>query len=651
MFKLGRGRLGPLLASVVVLGALVTTAAPAPAAPTARPAQAAEPQIASEVRVAMSDKVELAVRVGGRGPLVAGVLPARPTIVEFSPYGPGCCAELAGPDYNYVAVHIRGTGDSDGSFDALGDRSQQDVVEILDWACHQPWSDGRLGLWGFSASAIMAYDSLHLALPCVRTAVLGAGTHELYRDLLYPGGIPNLLPALGVLGLIGAPSLAAGPDRLGRAPLTVLTTFRGMFDSGFAFQEHPTLDDWWRTRGMRGDVNHLPILMVTGFFDVESRGPFQAFRELRGDGAHLMVIGAHDGVPVGSGGSDATRQRWYDHYLRGIDNGVEQEPAVQLWMADGSREALLAGHFVTAQGPDWPLPGTRWEALALDATRSGTATSLNDGTLHTGSAGAATQLYPEIPSLPTATDPHTTAVLGYFNGTSPLTDMSLAEPLGLSYTTAPFATDVVAAGPASLELALASTAPDTDIFTVVSDVDPDGTPHPVATGRLSTAYPGVDMSRSLVDPTGAIVQPYGTYDQRNPAAFGTERLYHVELWPIGNRFRAGHRLRLHIVGVSAFHSPPLPAVNAVRLGPGASRLLLPLLPGSDLDAALPASADLGAVGAPSAGTDAAADSARAAGGAALPATGADTTAALLGALGLLLAALGLRRTRPRRQLM
>ena len=52
-----------------------------------------------------------------------------------------------------------------------------------------------------------------------------------------------------------------------------------------------------------------------------------------------------------------------------------------------------------------------------------------------------------------------------------------------------------------------------------------------------------------------------------------ERLYHVELWPIGNRFRAGHRLRLHIVGLSAYHSPPIPAINTVRLGPGASRLL------------------------------------------------------------------------------
>jgi putative CocE/NonD family hydrolase len=626
-----------LVAVAVVASGLIAGAGSARAdAPLA-------PQVASDARVAMSDGVELAVKVGGRGPLVNGVLPARPTIVELSPYRPGCCGELAGPDYNYLEVHIRGTGDSDGSFDALGERSQRDVVEILDWACHQPWSNGRLGLYGFSASAIMVYDSLHAALPCVQTAVLGAGTHELYRDLMYPGGIPNLVPALGVLALIGAPSLQAGPDRLARNPLSALTTLQGMLDTGLAYPQHPTLDGWWRERGMRGDVNHLPILMITGFFDVESRGPFQTFQELRGDGAHLMVVGAHDGVPAGSGGSDAERQRWYDRYLRDIDNGVDSEPAVKLWLSDGDREDMLAGDFVTTQGTDWPIPGTRWASLTLDANRSGTATSLNDGTLHAGPAPSATQSYVEVPSLPTATDPHTTALLGGFNSSPILTDMTLVEPLGLSYTTEPFAADVVSAGPASLELVLSSTAPETDIFTVVSDVAPDGTAHPVATGRLRTAYPGVDLSRSLVDDTGAIVQPYGRYDQPDPAPIGQERRYHVELWPIGNRFQAGHRLRLHIVGASAYHQPSLPALNTIRLGgDNGSRLLLPLLPGSDIGSA--ATAPALAVSPASAVI---AESSRAV-GASLPATGGSPAPALAG-IALLLAAAVLRRaaaTRP-----
>jgi predicted acyl esterase len=547
--------------------------------------QADGSQVTRNLRVSMSDRVELEVKLGGRGPLVGGELPARPVIVEFSPYAPGCCIEAGGPDYNYLQVHVRGTGLSDGSFDALGPRSQHDVAEVLGWACTQPWSNGRLGLLGFSASAIIVYNSLHLDLPCVETAVLGSGTHELYRDLLYPGGVSNGLPAIGVFGLIGAPLMQALPERLVRDPLSLAPVAVGMAQIPVDYQLHPTLDSYWRERGFRGDVNDLPILMVDGFFDVESRGAFQAFQELRDDGAHLLVVGAHDGVPVGSGGADRQRVAWYDRHLRDVDNGIDREPAVQLFMANGDREDMLAGRFVTAQGADWPLPGTTWVPLHLNPAPSGTATSINDGTLTLGPAMAATQSYPAVPSLATATDPYNTAIVG-INDAPLLTDMTFAEPLGLSYTTEPFSTSVQAAGPASVELVLSSTTPDSDLYAVLSDVWPDGTTHPMAAGRLKSSYPGVDVARSLVDPSGNIVQPYGTYDVRNPAAVGDERRYHVELWPIGNQFDAGHRLRLHILGASGASQPGPPAIHTIRLGAGGSRLLFPVLAGSDLPAAL-----------------------------------------------------------------
>ena len=166
--------------------------------------------------------------------------------------------------------------------------------------------------------------------------------------------------------------------------------------------------------------------------------------------------------------------------------------------------------------------------------------------------------------------------------------MTAAEPQGLSYTTAPLKADVLSAGPAGLSVRLSSTAGQTGIWVVISDVSPDGTPHPVAGGRLNTDFPGVDRRRSLRDPrTGAIVQPYGRYDRPDPAAPGEERLYRVELWPIGNRFKAGHRIRLHVLGISAASKPGAPALNTLRVG-GAkgARLQLPVLPGSNLRRAL-----------------------------------------------------------------
>ena len=64
-------------------------------------------------------------------------------------------------------------------------------------------------------------------------------------------------------------------------------------------------------------MNHLPILMIDGFFDVESRGAFQAYQALKGDGAHLLVVGGHDGAPAGTDGGAAETNAWFDHYLRG----------------------------------------------------------------------------------------------------------------------------------------------------------------------------------------------------------------------------------------------------------------------------------------------------------------------------------------------
>jgi putative CocE/NonD family hydrolase len=280
---------------------------------------------------------------------------------------------------------------------------------------------------------------------------------------------------------------------------------------------------------------------------------------------------------------------WLDRYVRGVDNGAERRPRVQLWLADGDREDLLAGRFVRYDARNWPVPRTRWAALHLDPARSGTATSLNDGSLSLGAPGAAArQSYPALPSMPLNTDPYNTAIVG---GAGPnqlatafpvLTETTLAEPLSLTYTSAPLAADALAAGPASLELRLASTAPETAIWAVLSDVAPDGTAHPVATGRLLTAYPRVNRAKSLRR-GGEIVQPYNVLREKTPATPGEERLYRVELWPVGNRFAAGHRVRVQVVGASGASAPGVPALNTVSVGAGAgSRLLLPVLPGSQL---------------------------------------------------------------------
>jgi uncharacterized protein len=556
-------------AAAVVIAALGC----APAAPAAT--------AALNTRVTMSDGVSLQATITGNAPLVP-----RPLIVEFSPYGRGSGTTYDGPAYNYLLVQIRGTGDSDGRFDALGDRTQRDVVETLRWACRKPWNNGRLGLNGFSASAITVYNSLRRKLPCVRTAVLRSGTFELYRDLLWPGGVSNALPGLGVLGLIGAPAAAATPGHLQRKPVSSLDTTIGLSAAGLnGGISHPTLDAWWRERGFRGDVNHLPILMLDSFFDVESRGAFQAFQALRRYGARLFVVGAHDGAPAGTDAGNGATKAWFDRHLRGARNNILRRPRVQLLLADGDREDYLAGRYVRYNATGWPVRRTCWTSWWLSATRSGTGHSINDGSLvRQRPASSTTQSYAAIPSEPGMSDQPNTAIVGP-NGVNQaaqafpvLTETGLAEPQALTYTTPPLGSDLLSAGPAALDVRLSSTATETAIWAVIADVWPNGSSHPVATGRLLSAYPRIDRKRSLVD-DGNVVQPYGDYSAKSPAPVGAERTYQLEFWPIGNRFKRGHRIRLVILGASAASRPGEPAVNKVRLGGvSASRLLLPQLP-------------------------------------------------------------------------
>lgn len=551
-----------------IVGALVVSALTALA-----PSHAAAATVQQPLTIIASDGVRLSATLSGTDSIVP-----RPTVVEFSPYGRNSGSLAVNSSFNTLLVQIRGTGDSAGSFDALGPRTQQDVREVLQWACSQSWSGGNLAIAGFSASAITIYNSLHQSLPCVKAMVLRSGTHSLYRDLLMPGGISNLGPAAGVMLLIGAPALMQSPDRL-NDPASGLAILLGLLSAGLEGGfGHPTLDAWWHEREFRGNANDIPTLVIDGFFDVEPRGAFQGYQELRSSGAHLLVVGGHDGAPTGTDNGVPEANAWLDHYVRGVDNGIETQPRVQMLLSRGDREDYLAGDFARRAAADWPVPGTTWTQLflserALTPTRPSTHS---------------TQSYANLASDPLQTDIATTALLGAsglnaLTSTLPiLSDMTVADAAGLTFTTAPLASDVAAAGPLSLDVTLETTTPGSGIWGVISDVSPDGTAHPLTAGRLNTNFPGVVASKSLFDADGHLVQPFGDYTSSSAPSPGVARRYFVEFWPVGNVFEKGHSIRLTLVGASAASLLSPPGVHTAHTGGATpSNLMFPVLPESD----------------------------------------------------------------------
>ncbi len=530
-----------------------------------------------------SDGKKLHTILKGESPLQP-----RPLIVEVTPYAHADMTAKFGSEYNHLVVHSRGTGLSNGQWDAVGSRDQQDVSEVLGWACNQSYSNGHIGLMGFSASAIAVYNSLRLPLPCVDAAAVGAGSYDLYRDLLYPGGIPNFVPAIAVgLGILG-PMGQAKLEQNSLADAADATA--GILKMGWNWISRPTQDDWWDDHNVKPGPNTFPILAVTGFYDVESRGAFENYTALKDShpGTKLRVIGAHDGSPATMPLPWAQYGRWFDHYLRGVDNGIDREPNVRMLLSKGSHSSMLKGDVKQVDAADWPAPGTTWQRLYLDGNRFGDAPP--EGPWWWRDMPS-TQTYPAVSSLALASDINTLATLGEVGTTTPFTSqMNFADPASATYTTPPLKAAVDTAGPANLKIWLSATAPETDIHAVIADVFPDGRAFPVAQGRLRTSFPSIDRSRSVYDSRGELVQPYGIFSSKNYALPLTTREYNVEFWPIGNRFEAGHRLRLYIMGTSPLMIPPVPGINSVVAGRTMpTRLLLPVLPGSNICAA----ADLG----------------------------------------------------------
>jgi predicted acyl esterase len=533
-----------------------------------------------------SDGVALHVIVRGQEPLSP-----RPLVVEFTPYAQTDTMWKFGPAYNRVTVQVRGTGLSDGQWDAIGPRDQKDVSEALGWLCGQNYSNRHIGVFGFSASAMAAYNSMKLPMPCVDAAALGAGSNSLYRDLLYPGGIPNLIPTLAVGFGVGVPGLGANISGEGSLP-RVVNSLAGLLTIGYNFLTRPTEDSWWQGHNFGPGPNTFPVLAATGFYDVESRGAFENYKLLANTnpGSKLLVQGAHDGSPSNLPTPFTEYERWFDRYVRGESNGAESEPNVRLYLGNGGHPDLRAGRWTRVDGSAWPVPGTRWQSLYLSNGRIGDAwASRNDGALAAAPPSGpwwwrdmpSSADYPAVSSLVLASDINTVATVGDIATLPLISQINGADPASNTFTTPTFSHDVKTAGPAALDVWLSSTANETDIHAVIADVHPNGNAYPVSQGRLRTSFPNVIGSRSVKDSHGDIVQPYNDFSAKNYAIPLIARRYRVEFWPIGNNFKAGHRLRLYLMGTSPLMLPPAIGVNNVWMGNTMpSRLLLPVLPGS-----------------------------------------------------------------------
>jgi predicted acyl esterase len=437
--------------------------------------------------------------------------------------------------YAQIIVDVRGTNDSEGSWEHMGPTEQRDLFDLVEWVAKQPWCDGNVGMTGesyFGWSQTMAATQQP---PHLKAVFPHAASNDLYRDRFYNGGIFRNATAnwLYVVREINGRA---------RDPSGILKHSRSIME-----QEFPLDGPYWQERlsWKRLDRIKIPVYFSSAWPDVgrHLRGATEGWGGV-GSIPKKMFIGprAKPGKPTASYHGEALR--WYDHHLKGMNNHVMEGPPIQIFVQGTNR---WRGE------QEWPLARTQWREFFLAGDGSSSPRKLADSA---GRDGEVTYNY----------DPSTYEA--YMGGPK------------LVYRSEPLGQDMEVTGPLVLHLWASSTATDTDWYVAFDDESPDGQVRKLTLGWLKASHRELDPSRSKP------WRPFHPHLKADPLVPGKAHEFAIEVWPTSNLFQAGHRLRLEVAScddqsnISSHHQLFIkPAKNTVLEGRKyPSRLIVPVVP-------------------------------------------------------------------------
>jgi putative CocE/NonD family hydrolase len=539
------------------------------------------------------------VRPDGRGPF--------PTLVNYEGYAAGSDAadngvgtyidRLLARGYAVVGVSVRGTGCSEGEFDPFAHTMGTDGYDAVEWAARQPWSDGRVGMIGVSFGGITQLLTAAERPPHLLAIAPSSATSDLYRDVVYPGGILEYDFTFAWTGvqkesgteyaLTGAPLDGDAQCEQNFASHEVANSDQSNFIPALVLQ-HPYFDDspkWARRAPNAGfSAIDVPVYMFNQWQDEQLPGRIW---ESLGMFSHPNEVWAN--YSNGNHARDyysAADQRmtldFLDHFVRGVNTGFQRDVS----HLSVGLETKIAAHG-DANVPSWSIDR---DSLHLRTVpRSFYLRSGGRMTPARPKAGEDGDSYSYPAPAPDVIEPGPDA------GGAQAGQLAWKAPVppggSVAYTSPPFSKDMVVAGPASVDLWLSSTATDTDLQATVTEVRPDGQETYVQRGWLRASHRRLDPKLSTA------LRPYQTHFRRDakPLVPGKPAHMRFEVFPFAHAFREGSRLRIWIeaptghTGFWAFQPVPDPAVNTVLHDPDhPSRLVVGTVPGAVAQAPLPA---------------------------------------------------------------
>lgn len=506
----------------------------------------------------------------------------HPVVLTRSPYNRGSLAagsncdskpliELAQRGYAALNQDARGRYRSEGEFNPF-QQERTDGYDAVEWAAVQPWSNGKVGVFGGSYVGVTTWQASVAAPPHLVTAVPNITASDYHDNWTYVNGAFDLHLNLGwTVGFLGADTYrrslegsGLSPEEMDRRVAAWLADARrdllskwvwtlplGRFD-GFRraapyyydWLRHPTYDAYWRQVALEHQYERVtvPTLSLGGWYDVFAVGTVRNFAGLRQgagspaarEGAKLvMTCCGHTGGqglikwgPTAQEYDADLTHRWFDHYLKGVDNGVDREPPVRLFvMVPPDRGTEGSGFYVT--GDSFPLPQTRVTRLYLGS--GGHANTRNgDGVLAASPSSGPPDRFVYDPTRPVPTMGGALCC-GDFLARGALDQATLElRPDILVYTSAPLPDDLAVIGSPLVTLWAASSASDTDFTAKLVDVHLDDIAHNVVDRIVRARFrQGSKQPPSLITPG----RPYQ---------------YTIDLGPTATIFRKGHRVRLEV---------------------------------------------------------------------------------------------------------
>jgi uncharacterized protein len=334
--------------------------------------------------ITMSDGCRLAARIWLAAEAATTPTPA---ILEYIPYRKRDFVRrrdesmhrwFAGNGYAAVRVDMRGSGESDGILhDEYLAQEQDDALEVIEWIARQQWCSGRVGMMGKSWGAFNALQVAARRPPALHAIIAVMGTDDRFaEDVHYSGGC--LLNDNFWWGCIMQLFNARPPD-----PQIVGERWRSMWLQRLEAErfwpqlwlEHQRLDEYWKHGSVRFDYDAIaaPTWFWGGWADLYRDTPLRLAAHLRIP--HKVTVGPwghlypHEATPQPAVGFLQEALRWWDHWLKGCDSGLMQEPPLRFYMMNSVRPepwyAERPGRWIAEH--EWPSRQVQPRTFAINA--------------------------------------------------------------------------------------------------------------------------------------------------------------------------------------------------------------------------------------------------------------------------------------------